>query len=135
MTTWAEDPTTPASQIWDEELRRWGAWDPSPQPPHHELMNTPEKVGGLLSASGFTPGRVWIERMEHQWDVPRFMGLRTHFGATKRQLDTLDPRAREAFLGRIEVRMLRLSSSDLVCRGTAIYAVARAFSPCTVVAR
>ncbi len=126
MTTWVEEPTTPASQIWDEELRRWGAWDPSPEPPHHELMDTPEKVGGLLSAAGFTPGRVWIERMEHQWDVPRFIGLRTHFGATKRQLGTLDPRTREAFLGRIEVRMLRLSSGDLVCRGTAICAVAAA---------
>src|SRR5262249_52401784 len=126
LTTWAEDPTTPASQIWDDELRRCGAWDPSPQSPHHELMNTPEKVRGLLSVGGFTPERVWIERVEHRWDVARFVGLRTHFGATKRQLDTLDSRTREAFLGRIEMLMSHLSSSDLVCRGTAICAVAAA---------
>jgi SAM-dependent methyltransferase len=123
MTTWAEDPATPASQIWDEELSRCGAWDPSPQPPNHELMNTPEKVGCLLKAAGFAPGRVWIERLEHQWDLGPFMGFRTHFGATKRQLDTLDARTRETFLARIEARMLRLSSSDLVCRGAAICAV------------
>jgi len=91
MTTWGEDPATLASQIWDEELSGRGAWDPSPQPPDHESMNTPEKVGSLLSAAGFTLGRVWLEPLEYQWDVPRFTGLRTRFGATKRKLDTLDP--------------------------------------------
>ena len=124
MTTWAEDPATPAGQIWDEALSGCGAGDPSPQPPDHESMNTPEKVGGLLSAAGFTLGRVWLEPLEYQWDVPRFTGLRTRFGATKRKLDTLDPRAREACLDRIEERMSRLSSKDLVCRGTAICAMA-----------
>jgi SAM-dependent methyltransferase len=55
MTTWAEDPATPASQIWDEELSECGALDPSPQPPHHDMMNTPQKVEGLLRVAGFTP--------------------------------------------------------------------------------
>jgi SAM-dependent methyltransferase len=125
VTTWADDPATPASQIWDEELSGFGAWDPSPQPPDQdESMNTPEKVGSLLSAAGFTPGRLWIERMEYQWDASQFTGLRSRFGATKRKLETLDPRKRQAFLDRIEGRMSRLSSKDLVCRGTAICAVA-----------
>lgn len=126
MTTWAEEPATPASQIWDEELSGLGAWDPRPQSTQGELMNSPEKVGGLLSAEGFTPRRVWIERVEYQWNVPRFMSLRMRFGATKRKLETLDPRTRQAFLGRIEARMSRLSSKDLLCRGTAICAMAAA---------
>jgi SAM-dependent methyltransferase len=126
MTTWAEEPATPASQIWDEELSGLGAWDPSPQSTQDELMNSPEKVGGLLNTAGFTPGRVWIERVEYQWNVLRFMGLRTRFGATKRKLETLDPRTRQAFLDRIEERMSRLSSKDLLCRGTAICAMAAA---------
>ncbi len=124
MTTWADDPATPAGQIWDEELSAFGASDPSPQPDQDDLMNTPDKVGGLLSAAGFTPGRVWLERLEYQWDVSRFTGLRTRFGASKRKLDTLDPRKRTAFLDRIEARMARLGATDLVCRGTAICAVA-----------
>jgi SAM-dependent methyltransferase len=126
VTTWAEEAATPAGQIWDEELSGCGAWDPSPQPSHHEALNTPEKVGGLLSAAGFTPGRVWIERVEYQWDVPRFTGLRTSFGATRRKLDTLEPQKREVVLDRIKERMSRLSSKDLVCRGTAICATAAA---------
>jgi SAM-dependent methyltransferase len=124
VTTWAEEPTTPARQIWDEELGRWGAWDPAPPTTQEALMNSPEKVGGLLRAAGFTPGRVWIERVEYQWDVPRFMGLRTRFGGTKRKLETLDPETRQAFLDRIEDRMARLGSKDLLCRGTAICATA-----------
>jgi SAM-dependent methyltransferase len=126
VTTWAEDAATPAAQIWGEELSGCGAWDPSPQPSNHESLNTPEKVEDLLSGAGFTPGRVWIERLEYQWDVPRFTGLRTSFGPTKRKLDTLDPRKREAVLDRIKERMSRLSSKDLVCRGTVICATAAA---------
>lgn len=126
MTTWAEEPATPASQVWDAELSELGAWDPSPQATRDELMNSPEKVGGLLSAAGFMPGRVWMERVEYQWNVARFMGLRTRFGATRRKLETLDPGTRQAFLDRIEGRMARLSSKDLLCRGTAICAVAAA---------
>jgi len=126
MTTWAEEPTTPANEIWDDELGGLGAWDPSPQPRQDEPTNSPEKVGGLLGAAGFTPGRVWTERVEYQWSVPRFMGLRTRFGATRRKLETLDPPTRRAFLDRIEARMSRLSSKDLLCRGTAICAIAAA---------
>ncbi len=126
MTTWAEEPATPASQIWDDELDGVGAWDPRPQPMHDALMNGPEKVRGLLGAAGFTPKRVWIERVEHQWSVPRFMGLRTRFGATKRKLETLDPGTREACLDKIAARVSRLGSRDLVCRGAAICATAAA---------
>jgi SAM-dependent methyltransferase len=126
MTTWAEEPATPASQIWDDELGAAGAWDPRPQATQDALMNAPEKVRELLDAAGFTPGRVWIERVEHQWSAPRFMGLRTRFGATKRKLETLDARTREACLDKIEARVSRLGSRDLVCRGAAICATAAA---------
>lgn len=126
LTTWAEEPATPASQIWDDELSEVGAWDSSPQSTQEELMNSADKVRGLLGAAGFTPGRVWLERVAYQWSVPRFTGLRTGFGATQRKLETLDPRTRQACLDRIEARVSRLSAADLLCRGTAICAVAAA---------
>jgi hypothetical protein len=128
VTTWAEEPVTPASQLWDDELGEFGAWDPSPQATRDELVNSPEKVRGLLGGAGFTPGRVWTEHVEYQWSVSRFMGLRTRFGATRRKLETLSPGTRQAFLGRIEGRMARLESKGLLCRGTAISAVAAALT-------
>jgi SAM-dependent methyltransferase len=124
MTTWAEDPATPAGQIWDEELDGHGAWDPRPQAMQDELMNSSEKVRGLLGAAGFTPERVWIERVEYQWSVPRFMGLRAGFGNTKRKLETLDPGVRQTVLARIEARVSRLGPADLLCRGAAVCATA-----------
>lgn len=125
LVTWAEDPPVPASQVWDEELAAGGAWDPSPMPPRqHELMNTPEKVTRLLTAAAFVPTRVWVERIEHQWEVPQFMALHTRFGETKRKLETLDPGTRAALLDRITERVARLGSADLRYRGAAICAVA-----------
>lgn len=125
MVTWAADPTPPAGQVWDEELATCGAWDPSPMPPRrHDLMDTPEKVTELLTTAAFASARVWIERIEHQWDVARFTALCTRFGETKRKLQTLDPGTRAALLDRIGERMARLGSADFLYRGSAICAVA-----------
>jgi SAM-dependent methyltransferase len=126
LTTWAEEPATPAIRIWDEELDTDGAWDPSPHSTQATLMDSPEKVRDLLDAAGFAPGGVWLERVEYQWSVPRFMGLRTGFGTTKRRLETLDPATRQACLDRIAARLARLGTADFVCRGTAVCATAAA---------
>jgi hypothetical protein len=130
MTTWAEEPATPATQIWDEALSGAGAWDPSPQATQDELMNSPDKVRDLLSAAGFTPEAIWIERLEYRWRIPRFMGLRTGFGATKRKLETLDVRTRQVCLDRIKEQVSHLRPRDLVCRGAAICATATAGHSC-----
>ena len=125
LVTWADDPQPPATQVWEEELTTAGAWDPSPMPPpQHALMNTREKISDLLTSASFIPTRVWVERIEHQWDVPRFIALRTRFGETKRKLETLDAGRRREVLGRIAERMSRLGSGDFLYRGSAICAVA-----------
>ena len=126
IVTWAEDPEPRAGAIWNEELDAWGAWDPSPQPRCDESMNTPENLTQLLTTVGFAPGRIWIERIEHQWEVGRFTGLRTHFGTTKRKLATLEPGRRAAFLERMAERMAQLRVDDLFYHGAAICAVAAA---------
>jgi SAM-dependent methyltransferase len=125
IVTWAEETAPRAGQVWDEELAASGACDPSPMPPRrHDLMNTSEKVTELLTTAAFVPTRVWIERIEHHWDVTRFMALHTRFGETKRKLETLDPDERESLLDRIKARMARLGPADFLYRGSAICAVA-----------
>jgi len=125
MVTWAEESPPRADQVWDEELAASGACDPSPMPPRqHDLMNTLEKVTELLTTAAFVPTRVWIERIEHQWDAARFMALRTRFGETKRKLETFDPGERAMLLDRIRERMARLGSADFLYRGSAMCAVA-----------
>ena len=129
VTTWAEEIMPAVSQLWDEELAAAGARDPSPQPPrHHELMDTTEKLSGLLTDAGFVVARAWIERIEHRWDAARFTGMRTRFGETKRKLDSLDPERRRVALDRIGARMSRAHSGDLLYRGAVVCAVARTAS-------
>ena len=124
LVTWMEDPTPPAGLIWNDELDAYGARDPGAVPRGDDRMDTPAKVTSLLTAAGFAPERVWVEPVEHQWDVARFIGLRTRFGAAKRRLDTLDPTRREIFLARIGARMSELSTNEFLYHGVAICAVA-----------
>jgi SAM-dependent methyltransferase len=125
IVTWAEETSPRAGEVWEEELAACGACDPSPMPPRrHDLMNTSEKVTELLRTAAFVPIRVWIERIEHHWDVTRFMALHTRFGETKRKLETLHPGARDTLLVRISERMARLGPADFLYRGSAICAVA-----------
>jgi SAM-dependent methyltransferase len=125
IVTWAEETSPRADQVWDEELAASGASDPSPMPPRrHDLMNTPDKVTELLRTAAFVPTRVWIEQIEHHWDVTRFMALHTRFGETKRKLETLHPDERDTLLDRVRARMARLGPADFLYRGAAICAVA-----------
>lgn len=126
LATWGRDPVPPAGEIWDAELETCGAWDPSPQIRRDELMNHPEKLAKLLTAAGFGVRRLWIEPIDHQWDVARFIGLRTGFGTARRKLETLDAGQREAFLARITDRMHRLDPAAFRYRAEAICAVAAA---------
>jgi ubiquinone/menaquinone biosynthesis C-methylase UbiE len=122
--TWAEDPLTAAEDIWNEELDAAGAASPTAVPRYHDLMNTPEKVTHLLTTAGFAPARVWIERIEHQWEPARLIGMRTRFGAAKRRLDSLDPPARAVFLERVGRRLSGLGPEDFRYRGAAVCGVA-----------
>src|SRR3989442_2103405 len=91
VVAWAEDPDVEATRLWQAELDALGAREPDPIPRKHELMNTTEKMAGLLSAAGFHPQRLWVERLEHQWTVEGLMALHTRFGRARRKLDSLDP--------------------------------------------
>ena len=88
------------------------------------MMDTPDKLATLLTAAGFACKRVWVDAVEHQWDVSRFIRLHTRFGATKRRLDSLDPSARAAVLARTATRMCALTAEEFLYRGAALCAVA-----------
>ena len=125
VVTWVDDPLTTAEKVWDEELDAAGAPAAERPPRFHELMNTPEKLTGLLEKAGFTITRVWLERIEHRWDPARLVGLRTRYGASKGRLDALDPDARAALLDRARIRIGRLSADDFLYRAVTVCAVAK----------
>jgi len=122
--TWAEDPDVEASRQWEAELDALGARDPAPLPRRHELMNTTDKMAGLLSSAGLRPVTLWIEAVEHDWTVDRLVVLHTGFGRAKRKLDSLPPETRASFLVRIRQRLSKLPQRAFHYRGTTVCSVA-----------
>jgi SAM-dependent methyltransferase len=126
VVTWAEDPPTPAEQLWEAELDARGAIDPTPLPPRkHDVMNTPEKVASLFRAAGLAPARTWVEPVRHRWEVDALIAMRTSFGAAKRKLESLDDATRRAFLARARARLCALGPDDFFYQGSAICGIAR----------
>ena len=124
--TWAEDPETAASQVWEQELDAHGGWDPLPaRPRKDEPMNSPEKMRGLFSVAGLEPMRAWLERFEYHWDLHRLSSMHSTFGRSKRKLESLDASTRAAFLERVRDRLLRLPSEAFVYRAAVVCGVAR----------
>jgi SAM-dependent methyltransferase len=123
--TWAEDPETEASQMWEQELDAHGARDPFPaRPRRDEPMNSPEKMRGLFSVAGLEPMRVWLERFEYHWDLNGLSSMLSTFGRSKRKLESLDAPTRAAFLERVRDRLLRLPSEAFVYRAAVVCGLA-----------
>jgi hypothetical protein len=114
-----------ASQVWNAELDALGASDPSPVPPRHELMNTPDKVAQLLVAGGLLPQKIWIERLEHRWDVDSLCAVHTGFGRARRKLDSLDAETRTAFLRDIRRRLSALPTEAFEYRAEVVCSMAQ----------
>jgi ubiquinone/menaquinone biosynthesis C-methylase UbiE len=119
--TWAEDPETEASQVWDEELEARGARDPMPaRPRKDEQMNTPERMNALFALAGLQPARVWVERFVHHWDAHTLSLMHSTFGKSKRKLESLDPQTRAACLERVHERLLRLPPEAFIYRAAVV---------------
>ncbi len=124
LVTWAEDPDVEASKVWDAGLDALGAREPEPILRQHELMNTTAKMATLLSEAGFTTVNLWIERLEHTWDVESLYAFHTGFGRAKGKLDSLDGATRAAFLDRMRGQLPRLPEEAFRYRGTVVCSIA-----------
>ncbi len=123
--TWAEDPETEASQVWEHELDAHGARDPvAARPRRDEPMNSPEKMRGLFAVAGLEPVRAWLERFEYHWDLDGLALMHTTFGRSKRKFESLDARSRAAFLERVHDRLLRLPPEAFVYRAAVVCGLA-----------
>jgi len=87
-------------------------------------MNTTAKMATLLSEAGFTTVKLWIERLEHTWDVESLYALHTGFGRAKRRLDALDGPTRAAFLERMRDQFAKLPEEAFRYRGTVVCSIA-----------
>jgi SAM-dependent methyltransferase len=96
--TWGTERTSPALEAWTELLDTRGAPESNLPPPRHDLMDSTDKATRLLEASGFqdvSSRSAWFD--DHP-DRPEFLRRRVELSDSKRRLDGLGARKREAFL-------------------------------------
>jgi SAM-dependent methyltransferase len=123
LTTWGAAPSFPAEDVWNEELDAVGA----PADPAHStraLMDTPEKLTGLLESAGFRVVSLHLEPWRQPMTVEQIMALKTSLGVPGRRLATLDPQARDACVRRARQRLLELNADALTDHDDVIYATA-----------
>ena len=125
-TSWGRGYELPATAIWTLELDRHGAGsDRKPEDVKRDtLMDTTDKLGGLLEDAGLVISRVWVERPERRWTWLELLELSSCYGATSRRLATLDPANRTECLARVEAALSALSAEELVYRPEMLLAVA-----------
>jgi SAM-dependent methyltransferase len=125
-TSWGRGYELPGTTIWTRELDRHGA-DPDLKPDaakRDTLMDTTDKLGGLLEDAGLTVSRVWVQRPERRWTWPELLELASGYGATSRRLATLDPASRGECLARVGASLAMLPPEELVYRPEMLLAIA-----------
>jgi len=124
--TWGEDPGPPGARLWREALDAAGA-APDPRDPtlmQHALMDSEAKLAGLLREAGFSKVRTARRPVEHRFTVESLLAVQLGCGLASRRLKSLAPEAQRRCVARVEQRLRRLSSEELVYRPEVIFGVA-----------
>jgi SAM-dependent methyltransferase len=114
----------PADDAWSRILDAYGA--PSDNvAAHHDLMDSPEKLGDLLRRAGFETVTTALERDPDVMDVEEFLWRRTRVGGSGRRFRALSPDARAAVLAVAREELGRLDRGDFVDPQEAVLAWGR----------
>jgi SAM-dependent methyltransferase len=126
--TWGTELESAATQVWTEELDAHGAapLDAASDLAQHELVDTPEKLAGLLASAGFVSIRSWSEQSTHTLGGEHLVRLRTSVGRSKHRFDSLDRASQSACLASARHRFAALRPEDFMARAQVVYSVARA---------
>lgn len=125
LVVWGVDPGLPGATIWAEELDRAGAI-PDPRDPavmRHALMDTPDKLSGLMRQADLTPADVWSRRFMHEWTVERLIATQSHCGLPSRRLSGLSPESRRACTDRVRARFEALTPAELTYEVEVVYGI------------
>jgi SAM-dependent methyltransferase len=123
LTTWGSAPSFPAEDVWNEELDAHGA-PPDPAQSSRALLDTPDKLSGLLESAGLRVVSLRVEPWRQPMTVEQVVALKTSLGAPGRRLAALDPEARDACVHRARQRLRELDTDSLTDHDDVIYATA-----------
>jgi SAM-dependent methyltransferase len=123
--TWAQshEPSPAAYTVWSDTLTEAGA-PPVSGGRVDTRLDSEDAIERLLSATGFTPTRVWIESLSRQWTPAAYLDLATGSGMNRVRLDALDERTRANTLELARNRLSSLPPEDLFWSGDVVCAAA-----------
>jgi ubiquinone/menaquinone biosynthesis C-methylase UbiE len=110
-----------ADEVWADLLDEHGAAS-NLAPWGLELMDTAEKLAGLLEDAGFRDVRTTIDREPQPMTLEEFLEVRTRIGRSKRRFESLAPQDRTAVLARARERLARLRPEDFTDPQVAVFA-------------
>jgi ubiquinone/menaquinone biosynthesis C-methylase UbiE len=116
VATWGPDYQVPATEVWHDELDRRGAPPDTPLIGNHELLNTPDKLAGLLRDAGFDNVTAEPVTWEYGPTMEQFVEHHATLGHTARRLAGMTPAARAEFLDAVRERLAPLAPEDFVDR-------------------
>jgi SAM-dependent methyltransferase len=116
VATWGPDPQVPALDIWRDELDRHGAPPDAPMVGNHDLVDTPDKLAGLLRDAGFAGVTAVGLPWEYRPSLERFVEQHVTLGHTSRRLSGLPADARAEFVRAVRARLATLGPDGLVHR-------------------
>ncbi len=126
IATWGPDSSVPAIDVWHDELDRHGAPPDAALVSRHDLLDTPDKLAGVLAAAGFGAVDVGPVEWEHRPTREQFAEYHRTLGHTSRRLAGLAPGARTEFLSAVRERLAALDDEDFVNRRVIVAGTATA---------
>ena len=126
VATWGHVATSPAAEIWTEELDRQGAPMEDHLVARHDLMDSPDKLRDLIARTGFAVGDVGYLPWSYAPSLDNFVERMSRLGVTGRRLARLDATDRDAFLARVTARLRELPADDFVDHSEVVAATATA---------
>jgi SAM-dependent methyltransferase len=122
VATWeAEANDFPADGVWFDLLDEHGAPSDS-LPSKLEVMDTPEKLAGLLQDAGFHDVRTTIDSEPQPFTLEEFLQVRTRLGRAKRRFESLDPKDRAEVLAQARERLAGLPPESFIDPQVAVLA-------------
>jgi ubiquinone/menaquinone biosynthesis C-methylase UbiE len=100
-----------ADQIWADVLDEYSA-PPDQVTSKMDLMDTPEKLVGLLKDAGFRDVRTATDAEPVPMTLDEFLEVRSLIGRSKRRLQSLAPDVRTALLSEARKRLAKLRPED-----------------------
>jgi ubiquinone/menaquinone biosynthesis C-methylase UbiE len=126
--TWGPESSMgsyPALDVLTSELDRRGASAQTTAVTHH-LLDTPEKMRGLMQSAGFEPVSIWTTESVNRMTPDLFLERHTRLGVTARRFLSLDAGDRSSVLAVLRARLELLPETAFDEPMNVVYATGRA---------